>query len=33
LPQNPSFEKDKLQAKGFCRTGEARQALLGLVGE
>jgi hypothetical protein len=33
LPQNPSFEKDERQAKGFCRTGEARLASLGLVRE
>jgi hypothetical protein len=33
LPQNPSVEKDERQAKGFCRTGEARLALLGLVRE
>jgi hypothetical protein len=33
LPQNLRVEKDERQAKRFCRTGEARLALLGLVRE
>jgi hypothetical protein len=33
LPQNLAVEKDERQAKRFCRAGEARLALLGLVRE
>jgi hypothetical protein len=33
LPQNLAVEKDERQAKRFCRVGEPRLALLGLVRE